>query len=113
MRYKAPGDRFPFSDRSFPALWQIFGGQGEAAAHEVDLDDPYGDLVALAHDLAGVVDGLVTVGSTSPSCPAVSASWARSSPGLIDAPPVYSSGFPPRHTGLAATADPPAVSSAS
>lgn len=28
--------------------------------HEVDLDDPYGDLVALAHDLARVFDGLVT-----------------------------------------------------
>lgn len=60
MLYVAPGDCFPFSDGSFPALWQIPGGQGEAAAHEVDLDDPYGDLVALAHDLARFFDGLVT-----------------------------------------------------
>lgn len=50
----------PVSGRSFPVLPQISGGQGEAAAYEVDLDDPYGDLVALAHDLAGVLDGLVT-----------------------------------------------------
>nr|WP_319600934.1 hypothetical protein [Streptomyces sp. ID01-9D] len=60
MRHTAPGDRFPLSGRSFPALRQIPGGQGKAAVHEVDLDDPYGDLVALAHDLARVFDGLVT-----------------------------------------------------
>lgn len=59
-RCGAPEDRFPSSGRSFPVLQQISGGQGEAAAHEVDLDDPYGDLIAFAHDLAGVLDVLVT-----------------------------------------------------
>lgn len=52
--------RRPFIGGSFPLLRQSPGGQGEAAAYEVDLDDPYGDLVAFAHDLAGVLDGLVT-----------------------------------------------------